>query len=774
MDNQFDDITPQPMVPSGSNVVHGVMNFLRIARHRKHVIVGSMLVAAILGSLYYAGATPIYQSKAGLLILQMGEMDSASMNVDNHQQDIMPTHQSLIKKAVVLRGAFKLLKPEHRVDFREVPPDKWVEKLGQNLSVSVTRRTNIMEVCYRSRDPEAAAAVVRAVVQSYLDFVDKHHRGTASENIQILTREKDKLQQNLEAKQLELLAARRQYDDFGLDRDSESAHPLIQRITRSNNALIEARNKRVALEASLAALRAAMRNGDDLQGHIMTVQSTVGRELLLAGLGFSSQDVDVQTRLEQSLLEDRARLQTLSAGYGPNHPEIAEINERIRLTKQYLDTYHDKLTNRLSQMRATKLGPMLEGMLQQSLDQTRELEERQLAEYEQACKNAQHISGELANLEILEHDVERLRGMHDAMKDKIASMDLNQEQGDIRATVVEEPIPTKTPVSPNVLIVGVVCFMSSMTVGGVAVYVLDILDDRFRSPEELRLHLGVPVLAMVRNLEMEDEVGFGGVQAHLAPDAVASEAFRTLRTALAFSRHENGRLVVSSSEPGDGKTTVTVNLAVSLAQAGKKTLLIDADLRRPGLTGLLGFKGLAGLSDVLRSEGDVVESATTMIQRTEVDNLDVLPSGVRRPNPSELLSRPNLGDLLAWADSVYDQILIDSPPVLAASDAQLIGRLVDGVILIVNSEKNHRRAVVRAVESFSVLDIHVFGVVANRVTADAHGGYGYGYGYGYTYNYDDETDDDCDDPPTVKTPLYESDSPFASQARELYRPRDVA
>jgi len=741
MDNELAEATPTEPVQPASHLVHSVMHFLRVVRYRKDVVLAAMVVAFLLGSLYYATATRVYQSKASLLILQAGgEVNTPSMSAEGSKREIMPTYQRLIKSAVVLRGAIRNLHPKHRVDLSSIPQDKWVETLANNLSAAAVRRTNIIEVSYRSKDAESAAAVIRAVIESYLDFIDKTHRGTAGEIIRVLTKEKGDLEETLQDKQQKLLAARRMFGDLGLERGGHIVHPLVQRAIRLNEALIEAQEKRIEHQSFLASLQAAVRNGEDLQQHTMAAEAAVGREILLTGLGFNSQDADVQAKLERTLLDDRATLQTLSRGLGPNHPKVVGVQERIHLTEQYLRGYHTKVTRRLTELRDRQLGPMLTQMLQQAVAKAWSHENSLRHSYDQARTEAIQLNGDLAQLEILEHDVKRLRDFHDVMVNRIANIDLRQEHGDIRATVVEEPVPLKRPVSPRLSIVVIACLFSSLAVGGAVVYVLDILDDRFRSPEELQAHLGVPVLALVRKLEIDEASGLAGVQTNVAPDASQSEAFRTLRTAIAFSTHDSERVVVSSSEPGDGKTTILVNLAVSLAQSGKKTLLIDADLRRPGLTALVGMKTMDGLTDILRSDKDILELTARHVCSTDVEHLDVLPSGIRRPNPAELLAGPNFADLLAWADTIYDQILIDSPPVLAVSDAQMIGRLVDGVVLVVNSEKNRRHAVVRTVESFAKFGVHVFGVVANRVMIGD--GYGYGYGYGYEYGQDaDELDD---------------------------------
>jgi len=272
-----------------------------------------------------------------------------------------------------------------------------------------------------------------------------------------------------------------------------------------------------------------------------------------------------------------------------------------------------------------------------------------------------------------------------------------------------------------------------------------VLDDRFRNIEDMQQQLGVPVLSLIRRLNVPQTVGLEALQLHVAPSSTESEAFRTLRTALALADQDIHRIVVTSAEPGDGKTTILANLAACYAQSNKKTLMIDADLRRPGLTDLMQMRRLEGLSSILRSAENVVDLSVRLIQPSGIDKLDVLPSGPRPANPAELLASPRLIELIDWATTIYDQILIDSPPALATSDSAVIGRLVDGTILVVQPEKNHRRAVIRAVEGLFALRIPLLGLVVNRVDPDDRSGYygyryGYGYGYGYTSGYGNDED----------------------------------
>jgi capsular exopolysaccharide synthesis family protein len=758
-----DDASPQ----RATHAAHAVMQFLRVVRHWRGVVVASLGACILLGGLYYATATRLYQAKASLLVLQTGaDVNSTSMTPEGMRQGLMPTYERLFYSASVLEGALKYLLPEDRVDLNPAQPDTWVNVLRVNLTVATIRQTNIIEITYRSKSAKASVAVVNAVLRSYFDFMEKTHQGTAGEIITALTKDKKQVEEQLARKQEEVSQARRRCGDLGIRSDSTVVHPMVQRVVALNDALIKTQQKRLELQASMTAVQAAVRNGEDLQQHFLALESSVGREVLLSGLGFSNRDAMAQANLEKTLLEDEAQLNTLQSYYGPMHPRVVELVDRIRITKQHLGGYQTQVGQRMHQMRDGQLGQLLVQMVRQRLAETWEHEHVLRGNFEAARAEAVRYTGDLERLQILEHDMKFLHDFRDVLLNKIASIDLKQNHGDIRTAVVSEPVLPKWAVWPKLSLIGVFSVAAGLGLGLGLVYVLDILDDRWRSPEELRTQLDAPILAVIRQLRELHAVGLAGIQMHAAADDVATEAFRTLRTTLAFSNHDSTRLVITSAEPQDGKTTVLANLAVACAQSGKKTLLVDADMRRPGLSNLMGVKGQGGLSDVLVSSAPLAEIISQYVCASGLPGLDLLPAGPRRPNPSELLSSPRMADLLAWAETLYDQILIDSPPALVASDTSIVGRLVDGVVFVVQPNKSRRRLVMRAVEALRGVSIKLLGIVVNRVSVEGNDDvYGYGAGYGYGYGYGQGETADTEHPSAAA--LSDAESPFKTGGRPI-------
>jgi capsular exopolysaccharide synthesis family protein len=278
-------------------------------------------------------------------------------------------------------------------------------------------------------------------------------------------------------------------------------------------------------------------------------------------------------------------------------------------------------------------------------------------------------------------------------------------------------------------------------------------------------------------LKAPETAGLQALAMFAAPSTPECEGFRTLRTALSLTHQDVHQILITSLEAGDGKTTALANLAVCYAQADKCTLLIDADLRRSGLTNLLNVKGTNGLSEILRLEGNIEQLAAEHIRTTGVKGLDILPAGPRPGNPAELLAGPRFSQLLSWAGSVYDMILIDTTPALLTADPAIISRVVDGVVMVVKPAKNRRRQVMRMVERYTLLKLPVLGLIVNAAGSETDNAYynyrdyyDKSYGY-YTAENDDDGQDDAfatEDCP----PISHKSFPNAGQEKE-YRPLSI-
>ena len=731
-------IHAEPQAEATSQIVQSLWRFGLTVRYRKKILLGTLLGAVLLGGFYYATATRYYGAKAALVVTETGS-DQALIGMTgegNRQLNAMPTYKSLITCPKVLEGALDYLRPEDCVDMGERPRDKWAGVIKTNLSASIVRGTNIIEISYLSKDPDAAVRIVEAVVRSYRDYLNRTHRGAAGDICRTLTKKMVEIEAEIARKEKETLAARSRVGDIRIHDDGRIVHPLVQRAASFNEELIRIQKERLQLETSLAAIEKAVANGDDLQQHVMTVANVVGKEMLMRSLGFNPRDAATQATLERDLLDERADLKTMRKYLAAAHPEVLAKLDKIRIKEEYLYNYPQRINEWLTRIQDTQLRPKLVQMVRQKLDETSALESTVQQRYEQARAKASRLNVELATLENNQRDLRRLRSWNEELLKKITDINLKQEGQEVRTEITQDPVAAARAMLPNRRRVAIFALMAGLALGLAGVHVADSLDDRFRGMEEIEAQLNVSVLAMVRQLNVTAAAGIDAIAMHADSDAADCEAFRTLRTALSLADRDARRIVISSAEPGDGKTTVLSNLAVSLAQSQKKTLLIDADLRRPGLTAMLDMRGTEGLAGVLRGSQDVAEMAAQHTRRSGIEGLDVLPSGPRPNNPAELLAHQRFSELLAWAETVYDQILIDSPPVLAASDTAVIGRLIDGVILVVQPDKNCRRQVIRAAESLAALKIPLLGVVLNRLSDDdSRGYYGYGHGYGYTYDY---------------------------------------
>jgi capsular exopolysaccharide synthesis family protein len=361
-------------------------------------------------------------------------------------------------------------------------------------------------------------------------------------------------------------------------------------------------------------------------------------------------------------------------------------------------------------------------------------ESRLAATLEGVKSEAQDTSRRTIDYSVLKREMESNRQLYQELLTKTKQTGLETELKTTNIRIVEKAETPTGPISPNRMRNYQLALALGLLIGIGLVLAFEHLDNTFKTPDDVKEHLGVPFLGMVPAVETRagGVASTRGAPATLVrySNSAVADAYRVLRTNLIFTSAETtGRsAVVTSAGPGEGKTTTVANLAAALANNGAKVLAIDADLRRPTLHSHFGVQKTPGLSDLI--VGKSIASQT--IQSTRVNGLQLLACGYQPPNPAELLGSPMMKQVLEALRSHYDWVLIDSPPLLAMADAPVLASLVEGVVLIVAAETATRPSVLRAIDQVANVGGKVLGVVLNRVNLERNSYY-YSQNYGEYY-----------------------------------------
>lgn len=318
-------------------------------------------------------------------------------------------------------------------------------------------------------------------------------------------------------------------------------------------------------------------------------------------------------------------------------------------------------------------------------------------------------------------------GLFVTLSEKLEQLTINENLERGLGQVVAPAVLPERPIRPKPLLNTLLGLLVGAVLGVGGAFLAEYLDNTVKTVEEAQRHYGVPVLARLPADSGPDKAAYE-IVLESRPNSAAAEAYRSLRTALEYLNFDGSvrRILVTSAAPQEGKSTTIANLAVAIAQTGKRVLVIEGDFRRPTADRFFRVASEVGLSDVLTGQA----SLKAAIQTCGVPNLGVLPSGPLPPNPSELLGSATMRSVLDHAAQVADFVLVDSPPVLAVTDCAVLAPLVDGILLVAQAGTSTREGAERAVQVLRGAETRLLGLVLNNVpTTDT-----YGYRYYEYYN----------------------------------------
>jgi succinoglycan biosynthesis transport protein ExoP len=582
------------------------------------------------------------------------------------------------------------------------------------LLVQRVPNSRLIEVQFEAEDPQLAAQVVNTHLQSYIELNFRSKYDATTQASTWLSGELEELRIKVEKSEDARLAYERQNQIWQID---EKQDITTQKLADLSKAVTEAQTALAEKEALYRM--AASGNVDALPA---TRENVVIQDLLKR-----------KTELDVNYSE-------ASHQYGPNYPKV------LRLAAQQREVEED-----LAKARQTVVDSVQQafGTARQRVELLQEALNKQKAE-------ANDLAEKLVQYHILQHDAQSNKALYDGLLQKLKEAGITAGLRSSNIRVVDPALAPTSPSRPqkarNILLAILVGL-----VGGVGLALFrEYLDNTVKSPDDIETLTGLPSLAVVPSLaglnghhgrlsrfsrESRPQVTAGPrveLLSYAQPKSQISEAFRALRTSLLLSQAEHPPqvILVTSALPREGKTTVAVNLAVTLAQLGDRTLLLDSDLRKPGIRRALNLiiGKESGLSSYLAG---VLTLDEVIIAHPTIKNLEALTTGPVPPSPADLLSSYRMREAITELRRRYKFIVIDSPPIMAATDAVILSSLTDGVLLVVRSGETPKEAFTRTRDLLAAVKSRLLGVVLNAVDSSApdyyysYRYYPYAYGYGY-------------------------------------------
>jgi capsular exopolysaccharide synthesis family protein len=740
-----------------ANQASGGPSLLTVAWRRKGLVAIGLVLGVVLGSLYYSQQLPKYQSSADLVVwkrrsdpIQMSGQDSRLAVLD----DYVATQTTLMRSRDVLLKAGGHLN-KNRTEMRNLPPGSDEDLIGYIASgLNITRprdpgsnsnvASNIINVAWRGGTSEDCPKVIEAVIAGYKDSLRGDVNAAQLEDVRQTRVALEKTEKEITSAQEELKKTQGKIQN----QSAVSLTEIRTRIGLFETRLIEMNDKRIEIDSRLKQIQRGIAEKKDPKLLMALFQLTSNKSDVVP-----QRPVNELRQPDDALFNLRLQEEELLHSYGPDHPQVLAIRKRMKSIKEYLEKNTQLQPGSVTETGAspTELIQLYVQILEEEKKKFAELQKNLRDNLEEDTKTVRSMDVMVNEEKNLQARLETLLKRSLGLTERLNAIQLTQDAPLYEARVINPPGNggKVAPVMASTISFGAIL---GLLAGLGLAFLAELSDKSFRSPEEIRRRLGVSVIGHIPPL-IAHEATDPAVKrldpmlvVHHRPKSIEAESYRGLRTSLYFSTVGKGHQViqVTSPNPGDGKSTLIANLAASIAQSGKKVILIDCDFRKPRVHKIFGLDSAEiGLASVLLGEAE----CGLAIHQCAVPGLDLLLCGPRPTNPAELLSSQAYRDFLDEIRKRYDFVLIDTPPLLAVSDPAVVAHQVDGVILCTRLTKTARPAAERAKDILANMNANLMGVVVNDSQAAAKGydnyaGYGYSYGYNYQYQYSEDYTDD--------------------------------
>ncbi len=621
--------------------------------------------------------------------------------------------------------------------------DFYAAVLVSNLTVEQVERTNLVNISVQSTIPDLAAKVADKVAEVFIEQDINRETQGAKKNLDDLGKSIDELKGTIASQSQQLIVEQNNYNLPLTGTQGQEFN--AGRLQAISTQLLTAKDKRRNIEADYTAAVQANAKGE--------IFAVLGKDQAIQNM--LTQMAERKAKLEDRIQKLKAEIQDLTAKkaqllarYNEIYTPVVQVSEEIK--KREDDLKKTEIENaRLIEQEETKVkGDVARGVLtgmRAQLASAQKLEVQLQAAFNAELAAANRAGVAETRLTTLTREIETSRQLLDTLTQRQKEQELTvaSTKPDNLKIMTSAQKPT-SPIGPNRNRNIFIAFLLSLVSGIGLAFLLDYLDDSIKSSDDVGRYLGLPTLALIpyqsatdkRKLSLASGNGNGnGSVALIALEdnrSAVAEAYRHLRTSLLFS--SAGRppqtILITSSQPAEGKTTTAINTAITLAQSGADVVIVDCDLRRPRLHSHFNLENSTGLTNYLSGDRN---TENLLKPFPNLPTLKIVTSGPIPPNPAELLSSNEMKNLLQFLKGNFQHIIIDSPPAISFTDAAILSTLVDGVVLVAMAGKSSIHLMRRFKQRLSNIGARIYGVVLNGIKSNSVE-YGY-YGYGYTYNY---------------------------------------